>query len=356
MIPKDYIMTSNTLVIYLFLLFSICIKAQSKHEYEIHTVAFYNLENLFHPENDPLTFDDDRTPNGKDHWTYEHYNHKIKNMARVISKIGAEKTKNAPVLIGVAEIENRKVLEDLTQNSAIQHQNYGIIHKDSPDRRGIDVALLYQKRFFKPKNTQTHELLLYNHQTGKRVYTRDQLVVSGYLDGDLIHLIINHWPSRRGGEKRSEYKRKKAAILNKKIVDSLWAENPYAKIIIMGDLNDNPKNKSVSRILNAKKHQKDVDIKGLYNPMNLIAEKGIGSLAWEDKWSLFDQIIVSKELIQKEYDTYRYYKSGIFTSDQLITKKGRFKGYPFRSFANGSYTGGYSDHFPVYMYLIKKIK
>ncbi|WP_103069101.1 endonuclease/exonuclease/phosphatase family protein [Aquimarina sediminis] len=347
-------MTSTNISITLFFLLPILFFGQEKSEYKIHTIAFYNLENLFHPEDDPITFDNDRTPNGKDHWTYEIYNHKLSNMGKAISDIGKELTNNTPAIVGLAEIENRKVLEGLINTPTLRLKNYGIVHFNSPDRRGIDVALLYQKSMFKPKNTSAHQLLIYDTNANKRIHTRDQLLVSGYLDGDLIHIIVNHWPSRRGGEAKSQYKRIKAAALNKKITDSLFAINPYAKIVIMGDLNDNPNNQSVRKTLGAKHHKKDVNIKELYNPMYNMAKKGIGSLAWGDRWSLFDQIIVSANLLQNDYTTYRYYKAGIFNPEYLITSRGKYKGYPFRSFANGSYTGGYSDHFPVYIHLIKE--
>lgn len=347
-------MALRNIFMLLILLIPAFLFSQAKKEYKIHTIAFYNLENLFDPEDDPITFDDDRTPNGKDRWTYKVYNHKLTNMARVISEIGRDVANNAPAILGVAEIENRKVLEDLVNDASLRPKNYGIVHFDSPDRRGIDVALLYQKSMFKLKSTNTHELFLYDTNNSKRVYTRDQLVVSGYLDGDLIHILINHWPSRRGGEAKSQYKRKKAALLNKKIIDSLFAINPYAKIITMGDFNDNPESPSIKKTLGAKQNKKNVRIKEFYNPMYTMSKKGIGSLAWRDRWSLFDQIIVSAGLLNSDYTTYQYYKAGVFNPQYLTTLRGKYKGYPFRSFANGSYTDGYSDHFPVYMHLIKE--
>lgn len=329
--------------------------SQEKKTYKVNTVAFYNVENLFDTEDDPITYDDDRTPNGKDHWTEDIYKDKLKNMAKVISEIGADVTKNTPALIGVAEIENRKVLEDLANEPVLLPKDYGIVQFDSPDRRGIDVALLYQKSLFRPINTSKHELLIYRtDDPTKRVYTRDQLLVSGYLDGDLIHVIVNHWPSRSGGEARSRRKREKAAELNKKIIDSLFDIDPYAKIITMGDLNDDPDNSSVKKVLAAKSEKEDVKLKGLYNPMYNMSKKGIGSLAWRDSWNLFDQIIVSKGLLDKDYSSYKYYKAGVFNKNYLANPRGRYKGYPYRSFANGAYTGGYSDHFPVYVYLIKE--
>lgn len=329
--------------------------SQEKKAYKVNTIAFYNLENLFDTENDPLTYDDDRTPDGKDHWTEEIYQDKLKNMAKVMAEIGAEVSGSAPTIIGVCETENRKVLEDLVNQETLVEQDYGIIQFDSPDRRGIDVALLYKKKLFTPTHYKAKELLIYDdNDKSKRVFTRDQLVVSGVLDGEEIHLIVNHWPSRSGGEKRSRSKRIKAAKLNRQIIDSIFSDDPYAKIITMGDLNDDPSNTSVKDHLNAKRKTSELGIKELYNPMEDLAKQGYGSLAYRDSWNLFDQIIISTELTKKDFSSYRFYQAGIYNKTYLVNAHGRYKGYPYRSFASGSYTGGYSDHFPVYIYLVKE--
>jgi len=328
--------------------------AQTEKQYKINTIAFYNVENLFDYEDDPLTFDDDRTPEGKDHWTQEIYEAKVVNMAKVISDIGKDITGTSPAIIGLCEVENIRVLEDLANNTALLEKDYGIIHIDSPDRRGIDVALLYQKKLFTPTNYKAHELFIYqDHDKSKRVYTRDQLLVSGMLDGEEIHLIVNHWPSRSGGEERSRPKRIKAAELNKSIIDSLFSQDPYAKIITMGDMNDDPTSPSIQNILKAKNKRENMEIRELYNPMEDMHKVGMGTLAYRDAWNLFDQIIISTELAKKDFSSYRFYKAGIFDKNYLKTPRGQYKGYPFRSFANG-YTGGFSDHFPVYIYLIKE--
>ena len=308
--------------------------SQEKKAYKVNTVAFYNLENLFDTENDPLTYDDDRTPDGKDHWTEEIYQDKLKNMAKVMAEIGAEVSGNTPAIIGVCETENRKVLEDLVNQESLIKQDYGIIQFDSPDRRGIDVALLYKKKLFTPTHYKAKELLIYDdNDKSKRVFTRDQLVVSGMLDGEKIHLIVNHWPSRSGGEKRSRSKRIKAAKLNRQIIDSIFSDDPYAKIITMGDLNDDPTNPSVKDHLNAKRKVSNLDIKELYNPMEDLAKQGYGSLAYRDSWNLFDQIIISTELTKKDFSSYRFYKAGIYNETYLVNAHGRYKGYPYRSFA-----------------------
>jgi len=330
--------------------------SQEKKLYKVHTIAFYNLENLFDFEDDPLTFDDDRTPEGKDRWTEKIYRAKLKNMASVIAGIGTDVTGTSPVLVGVCEVENRRVLEDLVNQEGLVQKEYGIIQFDSPDRRGIDVALLFRKKIFTPTNYKAIELFIYaDHDVSKRIYTRDQLVVTGMLDGEKIHLIINHWPSRSGGEARSRPKRIKAAKLNRHIIDSLWSEDPYAKIISMGDFNDDPTSPSVKNILRTKKTRKDIQLKELFNPMEEMHKKGLGTLAWRDGWNLFDQMIISSELLKKEFTSYRFYKAGIYNKTYLANQRGRYKGYPYRSFADGGFTGGYSDHFPVYLYLIKEV-
>lgn len=331
------------------------VNAQQEKRFKIHTVAFYNLENLFDTINDPLKNDEASPMMELKANRSEVYRKKIKNMARVISNIGSDKANNSPAVIGVCEIENRKVLEDLVNDPLLLAKDYGIIHFDGPDRRSIDVALLYQKSLFQPMESSSHELKIYDDLSRKRVYTRDQLLVSGKLDGDLIHLIVNHWPSRSGGEARSRSKRVGAAKLNKRLIDSLQSIDPYAKILTMGDLNDDPTNDSVKKVLKAKKDKKKVPLKGIYNPFEkMFTEKGYGTTAYRDAWSLFDQIMVTKPLIESDYSSYRFWKAGIYNKAYLSDKRGRWEGYPLRSFSNGSFTDGFSDHFPVYVYLIKE--
>ncbi|WP_203256279.1 endonuclease/exonuclease/phosphatase family protein [Hyunsoonleella ulvae] len=338
----------------IFLSASLSSFAQDK-TFKIHTIAFYNLENLFDTINDPLKFDE-YSPIMELKANRENvYLQKIKNMARVISEIGMEDTQNAPAILGVCEVENSTVLEHLINDSLLIKKDYGIVHYDSPDARGIDVALLYQKNLFTPTNSRTYELKIYDDQDGTRVTTRDQLVVSGQLEDEIIHIIINHWPSRRGGEARSRPKRIAAAKLNKHIIDSLQTQDPYAKICIMGDFNDNPNNPSIKHILNTERKRKNVRFKGLYNPYENFYRDGLGTTAYRDNWSLFDQIIISKPLLEKEYSSLRYYKAGVFNKNYLITSNGKYKGYPYRSWNYSGFSNGYSDHFPVYMYLIKEV-
>ena len=327
-----------------------------ERKFKIHTLAFYNLENLFDTINDPTKFDESSPMMELKSNREAIYKKKVKNMARVIADIGAEVTGNSPAILGVSEIENREVLEDLVNDSLLLQKDYGIVHYNSPDARGIDVALLYQKKLFTPVSTSSHELKIFDDISRNRVYTRDQLLVSGKLEGDLIHIIVNHWPSRSGGEARSRPKRVAAAKLSKYLVDSLQVIDPYAKIILMGDLNDDPTNSSVKDILKAQNDQKKVGLKGIYNPFEKFFKNGLGTLAYRDAWNLFDQIMLTKPLLDKDFTTFKYYKAGIYNKSYLINKTGQYKGQPFRSFSNGGFTGGFSDHFPVYVYVIREVK
>jgi len=329
---------------------------KKEKQFNIRTIAFYNVENLFDTINDPNK-NDEASPimEFKGNKT-KVYRDKMDNMAMVISKIGLEKTNTSPAIIGLSEVENRTVLEDLIATESLKDKHYSIIHYDSPDRRGIDVALLYQKRYFKPIDEKNYELRMWDEK-GRRVYTRDQLLVSGILDGELIHIIVNHWPSRSGGEKKSRPKREKAAWLTSQIINDIKkGDGPNAKIIIMGDLNDDPNNSSIKKVLKAKGKKKEVAEGDIFNPMEDMFRRGFNTLGYRDNINLFDQILISSSLLTTngEYDTYKMFKTNIFNPQFLTTKSGRYKGYPFRSYSYGSYTGGYSDHFPVYMYLIKE--
>ena len=186
--------------------------------------------------------------------------------------------------------------------------------------------------------------------------TRDQLVVSGILAGERVHFIVNHWPSRLGGEKQSSPKREAAAALTKHLADSLLAADPDSKVIIMGDLNDDPSNRSCKTVLGAKKKQQEVQAGGYFNTMGEMFDKGIGTLAYNGSWNLFDQIIISGNLLGKDRSTLKYIRSEVFNRDFLKQKEGKYKGYPLRTHAAGVYLNGYSDHFPTLIYLAKEIK
>ena len=326
---------------------------ENKRNFKIHTVAFYNLENLFDTIND-VNKNDEASPIMEIRFNRgKIYREKVSNMAEVISQIGFEVTKRPPSILGICEVENRAVVEDLISDKKLRKYNYGIVHYESPDDRGIDVGLIYNKDVFKVKNSSSHDVFITGNNSSKRRNTRDQLVVSGYLDGELMHFIVNHWPSRGA----DETKRIAAAEVNNFIIDSLRNKYESPKIITMGDFNDDPFDKSIKKILGAKKNISDVKINDMYNPFEtILVDEGVGSNAYRDKWQLFDQIILSKRFLDKNYKDYQLYKAGVFNKSFLINKKGKFKGYPFRSFSYGTFTGGYSDHLPPYIYLLKEIK
>ncbi len=328
--------------------------AQKAKQYKIGAVGFYNFENLFDTENDPEINDDEFTPEGRNVYTDAIYREKLDHLGRVVSELATEKTPDGLAILGVAEVENRKVLEDFVTHPSVISREYQIVHYDSPDRRGIDVALLYQPKYFKVTESKALPVLLYGADS-IRIFTRDILYVAGEFDGEPLHVFVNHWPSRRGGQAASQPLRNAAAFVCKQVCDSLLNINPDAKILIMGDLNDDPVSPSVKEVINAKGKKEKVRKKGFYNPMYTYFKKGLGTLAYRDAWSLFDQIIVSQGLISRKPEGYQFFQAMVHNPKYLVQKTGQYQGYPFRTFSGNTYLGGYSDHFPVYIYLIKEI-
>lgn len=337
-------------VVVTLLLVSNLIHAQGV-QYKIASVGFYNLENLFDTENDTTIWDEEFLPEGGKSWTIDRYNEKQANMAYVISQMGIDKAPQGLSVLGVCEIENRKVLEDLVAQTSIADRGYEIVHIDSKDGRGIDVGLLYNPDHFEVSTYRVYDMPIYRDSVRK--YTRDVLYVKGALDGDTMHFLVNHWPSRRGGASRTNPLRVRAAQVNKHVIDSIVAIDPAAKIIVMGDLNDNPTDDSVKGILRGKQSPKKVKDGDMYNPMMDYYRRGMGSNAYRDVWSLFDQMLFTPGFLDKQQDGYFYYKSNIFNKKFLVQRRGRYKGYPFRTYSGGTYQGGYSDHYPVYTLLLK---
>jgi exonuclease III len=318
-------------------------KSSGKNK-QAYTIAFYNLENLFDTVDDPKTLDDDFTPNGRKKWSKKRYKTKIKKLGNVIAQLGTKRSFYTPAIVGVVEVENQAVLNDLVTSKKLKNHHYGIVHYDSPDERGIDVALLYKKELFEVVDSETFPLLL-ESDNGERDYTRDVLLVKGKLNGELIYVLVNHWPSRRSGEDITEKKRIKAAELNSFIVKKITTQDKNAKIIIMGDFNDNPTNISV------KKHLVN---DAFYNPMERLIQTGNGTLNHKKKWYLFDQIIFSKNFFNVESQKHTFKYAEVFDQHFLKIWDGKYKGNPFRTYIGKWYKGGFSDHFPVYVYLQKK--
>lgn len=326
----------------------------AQQNYQIGCIGFYNFENLFDTLDSEGTNDFDFTPAGEMRYNTKVYTEKLTNLSRVVSEMGDEAPDGVAIL-GVAEIENRAVLEDFVKQPKVAKRNYRIVHFDSPDRRGVDVGLLYNPKYFEVHNARplrvSGEL-----KPGDTLYTRDVLLVSGLFMGEPLHVMVGHWPSRRGGEQASEPLRKRAAKVCRDAADSIFVQEPTAKIVIMGDLNDDPVNASVTEVIGAKGKEKDVQPKGFFNPFYTFYKKGLGTLGYNDAWNLFDQIMVSHAFLNKQQNGVYFHKAVVFNKPYLVSKTGRFKGYPWRTYSFGEYIGGYSDHFPTFLYFRKAAK
>ncbi len=330
-------------------------KTEEKTSYRVSCVAFYNLENLFDTIHDEGKNDYEYLPDGGMKWDALKYENKLKNMAYAISRFGEDVTPQGAACVGVAEVENMRCMEDLARTLKENHnKNYVPVLLEGPDRRGVDVGFLYNPDLFTPVNIKGHELKAH-YADGGVVRTRLQLLISGYLQGEKVHIIVNHWPSRYGGELSSRPTRDTAAMLTKSICDSIYRKEPRAKIIIMGDLNDDPYNNSCKNVLNAKKERKDVEEQGLFNTMWQMLERGNGSLAYNGSWNLFDQIIISEPLMNADPKKgWSYWKAQIFNKPFLTVQEGKDKGTPLRTHKAGIWQNGYGDHYPTMIYLIKQ--
>lgn len=330
-------------------------------QYQVFGVAFYNLENLFDTiPNNPLGRDAEFTPQGPRQWTGKRYWSKIDNLARAICNFTTPTTPNGPAFIGVSEIENRSVLEDLVkavdrrlQAAGKAPWNLQIVHHDSPDRRGVDVGALYNPRYFRLVDVSNTLLSI----EGKPEFrTRDQMCVTGVMGRDTVSVIVNHWPSRLGGQEQSSPLREAAAATAKHIADSLWQLRPNQGVIIMGDLNDDPHDKSCAKVLGATKKPDGVKSHGFYNPFWSILDKGIGTLAYRSQWNLFDQIIVSGTLLEDNSgkQNLHFWKAQVNNFEFLRDTEGTRQNYPLRTYSSGVFLNGYSDHFPTEIFLIRQ--
>lgn len=306
-----------------------------------YTIAFYNIENLFDTVDDENTNDDDFLPTSKKRWTTKRYQNKLRKLGQVISQIGDDDMKYPPAIVGLAEVENERVVEDLINSKYLKHHNYDLVHYDSSDERGIDVALIYNTDVFEVSHSEPFSIYL-EDEDGERDYTRDVLLVTGRLHGEEIHIIVNHWSSRREGQKETEYKRLAGADTVNRITDSLKTNYNNPKIIVMGDFNDNPNNKSIQTI---------EEISQLYNPFKTVLSNEKGSMNYDFEWNLFDQILISNNFFDPSSTPLDFNKANVFDSKFLKQYHGKYKGQPFRTYVGKHYKGGYSDHFPVYIEL-----
>jgi predicted extracellular nuclease len=315
------------------------------------TVMFYNVENLFDTLNDSLTADEEFLPQSPKKWNSEKYNKKISDLARVISSVSG---KELPSLIGLAEVENKMVLEDLISSQKLRKGKYGIVHFNSRDERGIDAALLYNSEMIELLDSKAIPV---SFGKDSKDLTRDILFVRCRIKGDrIINVFVNHWPSRSPNQEDSEMKRVMAALTLRREVDNILNVDNEAAILIMGDFNDEPTNKSVFQILNATNKRKNAHYRDLYNLMfdshNI---NGEGSITYRDAWQMFDQIIVSQSLLSKEAGCHVAPGDGKIFKGAEVMVKDPVSGAQVinRTYGGDKYLGGVSDHLPVYTILIK---
>ncbi len=311
------------------------------------SVAFYNLENLFDTDDDPMKDDQEFLPASESQWTPERYQQKLTNLASVIKNLGDA---DGPELLGVCEIENRKVLEDLTTQPVLKPYNYRIIHFESPDVRSIDVALFYKEGVFRPIEQTPVPVTLPNSAEK----TRDILKVKGVLHDDTVIILVNHWPSKRGGAEESDPKRAAAAQTARQIVDQEQIKNQRAKILLMGDFNDTPDSKAITEVLNANKNAEPEPNRQLFNAFAPMAEEKKGSYFYKGEFEMIDQMMLSKSWLTSKKLRYIPNSATVYKEDRILEKEGKYAGSPLRTYAGKKYLGGYSDHLPVYIKLEAK--
>jgi len=329
--------------------------ASAQKKYSVYGVGFYNQENLFDTCHDEGKRDYDFLPTGSYKWNAMKYNHKLNNMSRALADMGTDVLPNIGcAIIGLAEVENSKALDDLIAQPALSARNYQYVHIEGPDRRGIDCALLYNPSLFSVKNTR---LVPYVQKLKKdsAFYTRGFLTVSGTLADENVAVIVCHLPSRFS----ESFYRELGAEQVKAIKDSLLNDDPNCKVFIMGDMNDDPIDKSMAGILKGKGNIKDVNEGDMYNPWyNILVKEGVGTLLYQGSWNLFDQILVTPNLLnkddKKDFSSLKFWKNQIFKRDYLFQTEGKYKGSPKRTTAGGVWLDGYSDHLPVVIYLVKE--
>ena len=334
-----------------FLILSLCVFAQKK-QYKVIAIGFYNCENFFDTVHDTAKQDEDFTPNGSYHYTEEVYKQKVHNIASVFEKMGTDVTPDGPAIIGMAEVENSTPIKDVIIQPNIIARHYNYVWFPTPDVRGISVAMIYNPKYFTVLGSRPVHVPV--ESIGWTRPTRDVLHVYGILAGDTVHVLVNHWPSKSGGEAETNEGRRVAAGVDKKIIDSLTKDNPNVKILIMGDLNDNPTSDGVMKVIKAKADKETIKLTDIYNPWINMYNKGMGTESYRGEWNLIDQIMMSGAFLDKKNEKWKFYKAEIFNRPFLVNKIGNDKGLPHRSFTVSQvWDNGYSDHFPVLVYLIE---
>ncbi len=343
--------------IMLIVMLMLSLAAQAQKKYSVYAIGFYNLENLFDTIHDPGKNDYEYLPDGTNKWNAIKYEHKLANMSKVLSEMATDMLPVGCAAIGVSEVENANALNDLVSQKPLKDKGFQFAHVEGPDKRGVDCALLYNPKLFTVRDTK---LVPYIYELPEDVQkdkqTRGFLTVSGEVAGEHVTIIVCHLPSRYATSYYRELGGKQLKVLK----DSLQKDDPKVKIFIMGDMNDDPFDKSIAQSLGARREIKDVELFGLYNPFWNTIKEGTGTLFYNGAWNLFDQIIMSENLLDKKqkrnYEALTFYKHAIFRRDYLIQQEGKYKGAPKRTQAGGVWLDGYSDHLPVVVYLIKEQK
>lgn len=320
--------------------------SQPKHKE--YSFLFFNTENLFDVRNDSLTNDDEFTPQGERHWNRKRLSLKLQNTAKVILSAGGWST---PVFVGLCEIENRYVLESLCNKTPLHNIGYKIIHKESPDYRGIDVAALYDPELFYPL---AYKYFPVRNKKGEPQKTRELLYVSGVLDGaDTLHVFINHWPSRYSGVLETREYRADAARELRRQIGVLLSHNKKAKIIVLGDFNDQPKDVSINDVLGAKEIDKIIKSNQIYNLSTNWQQQEIGTLKYQSQWFVFDQIMVSGALLKTKDAIYTKPDWAAIYAPPFLLEEDKTHGgmKPKRTYVGFRYNEGFSDHFPVVLKL-----
>ena len=312
-------------------------------------VMFYNTENLFYPEDDSTKRDDDFTVEGMKRWSYYRYQQKLNNIYKVIMAVGGWEP---PSIIGFCELEHKKVLEDLINKTPLLKWGYEIVHEESPDRRGIDVGLIYRPDKFK---YVAHEAIQVDFPFDASAKTRDVLHVQGQILGkDTLSVFVNHWPSRYGGQAVSEPRRIYVASLLRSKIDSMQLKDANSKVIVMGDMNDYADNESLLLTLKAKSDLNNLESGDLYNYMHALSKNWqMGSHKYQGHWGTLDHMIVSASLLKENRKNHIKASSTggqIFSARFLMEEDSRYLGLqPFRTYAGPRYIGGFSDHLPIYL-------
>ena len=341
------------LVLFCAVLFSAPASAQKK--FSVYAIGFYNVENLFDTTHDEGKNDYDFTPTGSYQWNEMKYRHKLHNMASVLAEMGTDVLSNVGcAAIGLAEVENDHVMNDLTAQPELAARGYKYVHIEGPDHRGIDCALIYNPKLFTVRDTKLVPYV-YDLPKDSTRATRGFLTVSGTLAGEHVTIIVCHLPSRGAGS----YYRELGGKQVKALKDSLLREDPKVKVLVMGDMNDDPTNKSMYECLSAKPEIKEVGSNDMYNPWyNVLVKEGTGTLQYQGKWNLFDQIIMTPNLLNKagkrDFSELKFWKNQIFRRDYLLQESGKYKGNTKRTTAGGVWLDGYSDHLPVVTYFVKQ--